>query len=410
MTNNYNHVCLSGVVGAALAVLRDKKQRAIFTYIGEYYSKNGLEGFGNDGYCSEGVVYYNYGFGHYVVLRENIWQASHGQVDLFAIDKVKKIAHYVPRLEVINGVFPSISDSKPGVQPDPAIMNYISRNFGLGLSQYDTLTFEGKTDDNRSNVMMVFPNSSSKREPKKVIAHENEILRSFFEETGVLVTRPMPGTACDIGVAFKGGNNKEHHNHNDLGSYSVISGKEIMAGDPGSIPYTSDIFDEKFRYTYKSIGSYGHPVPIVAKTEQKAGIQSKASVIHTSFNQNEDTMVLDISTAYPNTQLTKLKRTMTFNRKDIGKVTITDDFAFSQPRDFETALITRADWVKKGANSVLLTIGKEKMLVTFSSPGHKLALRSEKISEGGAPYSRIGIYMDEPALTGKIVVTYLPVP
>ncbi|TDE14854.1 heparinase II/III family protein [Dyadobacter psychrotolerans] len=408
MTNNYNHVCLSGVVGAALAVLEDKKQRAVFTYIGEYYSKNGLEGFGDDGYCSEGVGYYNYGFGHYILLRENIWQATKGKIDLFAIEKVKKIAGFIPGLEIINGVYPAISDSKPGVQPDASIMRYLNRNFGLGLEKYDTVSVLGNTDDNRNDVMMVFPNSSDAK-PKRISAPSAPAaLRYFFEKTGVLISRPTPGSICQIGVAFKGGNNKEHHNHNDVGSYTIVSGKEIMAGDPGSIPYTADIFTEKFRYTYKTIGSFGHPVPLVAGKQQQAGSQSKAVTIGKDFTTGYDDLVLDIGSAYPESGLQKLHRSMHYDRSGKGIVLVTDDFAFNKAERFESAVITRANWKKTSDSSMVLSQGKEKMLVTFSCPGNQLSVRSEEITEGGAVYSRIGLYTVKPIISGKLTVSYKP--
>jgi len=408
MTNNYNHVCLSGVVGAALAVLPDKQQRAIFTYIGEYYSRNGLEGFGDDGYCSEGVGYYNYGFGHYILLRENIWQATLGKADLFASEKVKKIAEYIPGIEVINGVFPAISDSKPGVKPDSSIMRYLSRNFGLGIKKYESQSFLGKTDDNRNNVMMVFPNSATITRSDKSKQNEEQELRSFFEKTGVLVSRPQPGSSCNIGIAFKGGNNKEHHNHNDVGSYTIVSGKEIMAGDPGSIPYTADIFNEKFRYKYKTIGSYGHPVPFVAGNEQQVGSQSRAVTVSKKFSADQDLLVLDISSAYPDADLAKLVRSMQYNRSGQGSVTVTDDFIFLAPKNFETAIITRSKWKKTSDSTLIFLNGEEKMMVIFSSPGNNLSIRSEEITEGGTPYSRIGIYLKTPAIAGQIRVNYEP--
>jgi hypothetical protein len=407
-TNNWNHVCLAGLVGAALTILDDKHERAVFTYIGEYYSQNGLIGFGDDGYCSEGVGYYNYGFGHYILLREDIWQATDGKLDLFAKPKVQKIASYVPNLEVINGVFPSISDSHQGVKPDASIMNYLSRNLGLGLLEYDTLTFEGKTDDNRNEVMMVFPNSASMSEPRKVKRSEDQIIRSFFDQTGVLITRPVPGSSCNMGVAFKGGNNQENHNHNDVGSYTIVLGDEIMAGDPGAIPYTANIFDEKYRYTYKTVGSFGHPVPLVAGKEQQPGAQAKAKTIRKEFTQNKDELELDIASAYNVPELKKLERTMSYNRTGEGSVTVTDDFVYSQPEAFETAISTRAKWEKTSNNTLFLTKGKEKLLVTFSSPGNKLSIRSEEITEGGIPYSRIGIYIGKPVNSGQIIITYKP--
>ena len=408
-TNNWNHVCLAGLVGAALAVIDDKHERAVFVSIGEYYSKNGLTGFRSDGYCTEGIGYYNYGFGHYILLRESIWQATGGKLDLFANPKVQKIANYAPNLEIINGVYPAISDSHEGAKPDASIMTYLSRNLGLGLKEYDTLTFEGKTDDIRNNVMMVFPNSASLSESRKIKKSEEQVIRSYFDQTGVLITRPIPGSSCHIGVAFKGGNNAESHNHNDVGSFTIVQGSEIMVGDPGAIPYTANIFNPEYRYTYKTVGSFGHPVPLVAGAEQQPGSQARSNTVHTNFTREKDEMTLDIASPYNVPQLKKLERTMNYDRMGKGSVTFSDNFEYSQPEVFETAISTRARWEKTSGNTLLLTRGSEKMLVTFSSPGNHLSLRSEEITEGGKPYSRIGIAIDKPVISGQIIITYKPV-
>ena len=409
MTNNWNHVCLAGLVGAALAVIQDKHERAVFVSIGEYYSQNGLKGFRDDGYCTEGITYYNYGFGHFILLREIIWQATGGKLDLFSNPKVQAIARYAPKLAIIHGVYPAISDSHEGVKPDASLISYLSRNLGLGLKGYDTLSFEGKTSDIRNNVMMVFPNSASRAPNATNARSEDDIIRSFFDKTGVLVTRPLPGSSCDVGVAFKGGNNAESHNHNDVGSFTIVQGNEIMVGDPGKIPYTANIFDSKYRYTYKTIGSFGHPVPLVAGIEQQPGANAQGKVIRTNFTREADEMTMDIRSAYPVTGLRMLTRTLRYDRMGQGSVTFCDSFVYTEPKGFETALSTRSKWRQTSDSTLLLSRGKERMLVTFSAPGNHLTLRSEEISEGGDPYSRIGIAISKPALSGQIIIRYSPV-
>lgn len=407
--NNWNHVCLAGLVGAALAVIESKYDRAVFVGIGEYYSGNGLSGFGDDGYCTEGMVYYNYGFGHYILLRENIWQATKGKLDLFANAKVQKIATYVPRLEIINGVYPVISDSHEEAKPDAGIMTYLSRSLRLGLTQYDTLTNQGKTDNIRSAIMMVFPNSFYKLKPGIAKSADRSMLRSLFDHAGVLISRPEPGSPCKIGVAFKGGNNGESHNHNDVGSYTIVQGRQIIAGDPGRIPYTANIFIPEYRYTYKTVGSFGHPVPLVAGKEQEAGRQARSKIVRTGVTPQKDSMVLDIASAYNVPELKKLERAMSYDRTGSGVVSFTDYFEFTQPKTFETSISTRAEWKQTSANTLLLNRGGEKMEVSFFSPGNHLSLRSENISEGGTPYARIGIFIDKPVAVGWIAITYKPV-
>ncbi|HWV66052.1 heparinase II/III domain-containing protein, partial [Chitinophaga sp.] len=303
----------------------------------------------------------------------------------------------------------AISDSHEGAKPDASIMTYLSRNLELGLIQYDTLTYEGKTDDIRNNVMMVFPNSASVSGPGKVKQTGEAAIRSFFDQTGVLVSRPIPGSPCNIGVAFKGGNNAESHNHNDVGSFTIVQGTEIMVGDPGAIAYTANIFTPEYRYTYKTVGSFGHPVPLVAGIGQQPGAQARSKTVRTDFTREKDDITFDIASAYNVPELKKLERTMDYNRTAAGSVTFTDRFEYTQPEAFEIAIPTRSRWKQTSDSTLLLIRGKEKMLVTFSSPGNNLSLRSEQISEGGTPYSRIGIFTGKPVKSGQISITYMPV-
>ncbi len=99
---------------------------------------------------------------------------------------------------------------------------------------------------------------------------------------------------------------------------------------------------------------------------------------------------------------------MDYNRSGVGGISFTDAFEYAQPAAFETAISTRAQWKQTSDSTLLLTRGNEKMAVTFSSPGNNLVLRSEEITEGGQPYSRIGIAVARPVTAGQIIVTYKP--
>lgn len=409
MTNNYNHVCLAGVVGAALTLIEDKYERALFTYIGEYYSQNGVVGFGDDGYCSEGVGYFNYGFGHFVQLRESIWQATGGEIDLYNNPKVRKIAWYPYKMEITDGLYPSISDSSVGAQPDPLVMYCLNRSFQMGIEKYERISLLGNTYDNRISVMVAFPSSISNRDP--IVSNndkEEEDLRSFFDSSAVLTVRPLAGSACRLGATVKGGDNKENHNHNDVGSYTVALGAEIMAGDPGSIPYTANIFNATYRYTYKTVGSYGHPVPLVAGIEQRAGKDAKAVISERRFSDEVDEISMDITSAYNVDGLVRLERNVTYSRKGEGAISFADHFVFTDPKRFETAIITRCDWERLSDHTFVLKGKRERLKVTIDTGGAGYTVRHEQIDEGGAPYSRIGISLDQPSSEGVIVINYQP--
>ena len=93
-TNNWNAVCLAGVTGAALATLDTREERAFFVAAAEKYVKNFLRGFTADGYCYEGLGYWNYGFGNYVLMAETVRQATGGTVNWLENPKVRTIALY----------------------------------------------------------------------------------------------------------------------------------------------------------------------------------------------------------------------------------------------------------------------------------------------------------------------------
>ena len=251
-TNNWNAVCLAGVTSAAVGIIKDKRERAFFVAAAEYYSQNSVLGYTDDGYCTEGLGYFNYGFQHYIILREQLYQRTKGAIDLFKSEKMKKIAMYGINFEIINGTYPAFADCRIGTTVSPLILWYCNHNLGLGLAAYDRL------DDNdlRPSVltaMLLFPNTAQQTSSHidgSVKVEGKQPVRMFFDKAGVLICRPEKLSDHSMGVALKGGNNAEHHNHNDVGSYSLIVGNETLAGDPGGpYHYAGAMWTDK-RYTF----------------------------------------------------------------------------------------------------------------------------------------------------------------
>ena len=82
-TNNWNPVCLNGVVRAALTEIESKERRAFFIAAAEQSVRYFFKGFSPNGYCDEGMGYWGYGVGNYAYLAEAVYQATHGKVDWF---------------------------------------------------------------------------------------------------------------------------------------------------------------------------------------------------------------------------------------------------------------------------------------------------------------------------------------
>jgi len=408
-TNNWNAVCLAGVTGSALTLLESPRERAFFVAAAELYSKNFLKGFTADGYCSEGVGYWNYGFGHYLLLAEVIHQATRGSVDLLACKGVRQPAMYGARIEIINGVCPAFADCGFGSRPTSRIMSMVSRRFGLGLrdwEQEDVASPDGSLYD---AMMYTFPNSAS-RTPPAGQAYEGPGPRTWFAQAGILISRPGKSASCRLGVALKGGHNGEHHNHNDVGSYVVVVGAKAVLVDPGPEVYTARTFSSH-RYDSNLLNSFGHSVPIVAGQLQRTGKKAHGRVLRTEFTDEADTLALDIRSAYDVPALEKLQRTFVYLRKGAGSLTVTDEVAFESPQSFGTALITFGQWKQDTPGSLSITEGGETIQVHIESPGADFEIQADEIHEDTATRSvptRLGINLNRPVTRASVTVRIAP--
>ncbi len=277
----------------------------------------------------------------------------------------------------------------------------------LGLKKYDNLSFSGGTANLTEDVMHAFPNSASQRKISPNVSELAPGIRSYFKEAGVLIERPAQGSNGIIGAALQGGNNNESHNHNDVGSFSVVVGDEMLMGDPGGPSfYTAKSFGPE-RYTYKLLASYGHPIPLVAGKEQHDGADAKAEILKTGFTDKEDQFVMDISSAYPVPSLSKLIRTFTYNRDDLGTLTVKDDFGFKTSQSFEFALITRARWKQIAPDQIEFDGQKQKMIATIKTKGG-FTIKSENIEENAPAFTRIGLVLPA-SEAGTVTVTFKPI-
>ena len=378
-TNNWNAVCLAGVTGSALTLIESPRQRAVFVTAACTYSKNFLAGFTADGYCSEGVGYWGYGFGNYLVLAESIRQATRGKLDLMDQPSVRRPAMYARRIEIVGGVCPAFADCGVTARPSPILMQFISRRYALGAKPANDAVMVSPGGSLYAAMMYSFPNAATAAAESDKPAPEIG-LRTWFDRAGVLICRGAKGTASLFGVAMKGGHNAEHHNHNDVGSYVVVVGSRPVLVDPGAEVYTARTFSRR-RYDSKVLNSLGHPVPRVAGQLQRTGRKAAGRVVRTEFTDETDTLVLDLRAAYAVKELKTLQRTFVYSRKPAGSLTVTDQVEFTGPQAFETALITLGKWKTLTPKSLLVTDSGGSVRVDITAAGGELDIRAESIRE-----------------------------
>jgi hypothetical protein len=411
-TNNWNAVCLAGVVGAALENIPSPERRGFFVAAAEKYIQYFLQGFTPDGYCSEGIGYWNYGFGHFTLLGETLYQATKGQLDFFAFPGVEQIALFGYRMEMAPDIYPAFADCSVGSRPGAVLSAYLSRRFDLGLKELENryLGVGAGPDSFLPDVAIyAMPNSLTNR-PASATVRQHEI-RDWFSDAGILICRPADLSPDKLAVALKGGHNAEHHNHNDVGSFVVALAGETPLLDPGAEVYTARTFSGR-RYESKVLNSYGHPVPVVAGQLQRTGSQARAKVLETQFTDQADVYRIDITSAYSVPELKSLVRDFRYERQGRGRLIVTDHVEMTSPQSFEEALITYSPWKRIADGVWIVGEGRSAVRVQVVMEGQTFTSSEEQIDEDvryPTKPVRLAVKLAEPIQQGTIEIRIEPV-
>ncbi len=398
--SNWNSVCTSGTL---LTIMTTSKSRdEIIAAIGSSINSmvHYVSGFGEDGYCSEGLGYWNYGFGHYLYLADILYDYTDGQIDLFQFDnptKMKAIGNFPAAYEIHRKWYAPFSDGVTQVAEgnDNFAYLYAAKHYDARKPTYF------KPDESVFRVIgwrdaPLYTQSS----------HNNELPPyTYFDDCGIVISR---GAQADqFSVAVKGGHNAENHNHNDVGSYFILLGGDIVAGDIGAPSYTAGAFSP----TNPARSSWGHPVPRINNTLQSSGATFRGEVTSTKFKKDSDLTQLNLIGAYEIPQLKTLNRTVLNEKSGKGKITITDTFTASEAVTFGTSVMVNVDYQIKG-NTIILSTGNYKVLVEVSSKGGEIVLKDEvvpvKSLRSGRTSYRIGVDFVDPLSKGTIEVSYSP--
>lgn len=397
--NNWNAVCLAGVVGAARTVLADRRDRAVFIAAGEHYSRYFINGFSDDGYCDEGPGYWVYGFGDFAALRELTADATAGRVDLFAQPKTRLMARYGSGICFPQKDVPPFADCRYGTTMSPELSGYCGRVFGTIPRPAGAAPSPGL----RGLAMTFITETPAPLEP--VAQPSDCALRSYFAQAGVLVCRPGAGPAGRMSAAIKAGGNNSH-SHNDVGSFVISLDGQQPVGDPGGPhAYNNKVFGPQ-RYDYQLLNSFGHPVPVVNGQLQVDATTIKPKVLLTDFEANQDSISIDLATAYKVPALQALTRTMTYSRMGPTKIVIADHAVFSRPTAFALALTTRWKVVLTNPQTLEFSKDGKKLLAQITTPDG-FDLSQTTISELDAPpFTRLGLTLRQPITDATVRVEF----
>lgn len=407
-TSNWNSVCTSGSVFVSIAVSENEDERIAAVGSALNSMKYYLSGFGEDGYCSEGAGYWNYGFGHYLYLAQTLFDYSNGAINLFEANNPKMlmdVGNFPERYQIHNGICAPISDGVSHVSNDGGFAyNMSARHYGAKMPQASKAS---KSHDSFSAVYQLIEWNEEGSIENENTSTPDLPNYTYFDDIGMIISRGKQ--EVPFSIAMKAGHNAENHNHSDVGTYTIVLNKEIMTGDIGAPSYRAGSFSK----TNPARSSWGHPVPRIDNKLQSNGRAFYGKIIATEFTESNDKVVMDIKPAYEIASLNSLVRTIENNKLGNGTITILDEFSATEKVEFGVAIMTLSDYKIIDANTVILTTENQKIKAEVLSDGGNIKITDELVPvehlrEGGPAY-RIGIDFVEPISKGSITIKYTPI-
>ncbi|MWG33844.1 heparinase II/III domain-containing protein [Halomarina oriensis] len=339
--NNWNAVCTAGCVGAAIHLLDDEERVARFVARAADSTERYLAGFGADGCTQEGMGYWNFGVGHFVVLADLVESWTGGERSLVSAPITREIAAYPRRVELSPGRYVPFSDAAETDGLLPYAACWLGRRFDrpalAARGRYELATAPALAALHRLRRNLFWPLDA----PRAPVAAPPE--RTYFADNQWWLVRDDAEAHDTFVVAAKGGHNGESHNHLDCGSFVTHVRGESLLTDLGKPVYDAGYFGEE-RYEYLTTQSLGHSVPHVNGHEQAVGREHAARMLNRTESAERETFALDLTTCYPDAAgIGELHRRFMFDRgAPMGRLRVTDTvwFAPDAGREFVSVLVS----------------------------------------------------------------------
>jgi hypothetical protein len=400
---NWNAVCLKGTTGAALAMLPSVKDRALFVAGAEHFIQHYENGFAEDGYDTEGLGYWNYGFSHFIELRENLFRATGGKIDLLSGEKMQRVALFGLQFPMLPNNSAAYGDAGTMPRANAHLVAAIDHIFEIAPQETQPAEREER-DTLTAATLDLFPVAGDTLVSPAAQALSQPSLRTYYGDTGILVSRGAAGQ--DFAVTIKAGGNTTH-SHNDIGSFVIGMGAVQPVGEPGGPHFYNAATFGPHRLDSKLLNSFGHPVPEIGGNLQLDATKVKVSVTSHEFTDTEDRIAIDMTNAYDVPALKRATRTLTHSRAGGGSVEIADDFELTQPTEIIESLPTHGTWKQVDAHTLEFSLGGETVRAVIDAPV-PVSFTETKVDEYANPFTRVEVHAPL-AGSGKITIRFTPV-
>ncbi len=320
--SNWAAVC-TGSVSCTFMLMRPDLMPEVesrFTTAMTYF----LGGFGPDGVCEEGFIYWCYGFGFFTVWADMYRAFTEGREDWFRLDKVKAVAPFLSRMYLTDSCTVSFSDSGRSGRYNLGILHYLKDEYPDTVTVPDPAYSELLDACGRWCTFLRSFTWMKAAYMSPAAAASSDMVY-YAPSVNWLVKRGK-----SYSFAAKGGHNSEPHNHHDVGSFILAKDGRQLLTDPGNGVYTRQYFTPSLRYDCVACGSRGHSVPFFGTDDDRAekgkhyGYQKDGKQFcarDVSFDG--ETLSMDIAPAYGEPAVRRVTRRFTLSENGF---TLRDEF------------------------------------------------------------------------------------
>ena len=340
---------------------------------------NWLEQYPEDGACNEGPIYWGHSVGCAIEGMEALNLATDNGFEVALKNtKFKNMGKVLKNYHMYENVYTNFGDAASTMKFDAWSYYHYGKLLGsdkmcdFAVDRYQEMADKKEIlcrgdDILREPVRMlnIFRYDSELKKSNPVKDNDTDTY-CYYPSMHFLVAKPTAQNKMFL--AFKGGHNKQSHNHNDVGSFMVCKNGVRYLIDVGYMTYTKATFSAD-RYTIWTNRSEYHNLPIINGHGQKDGIVYAATDVEFSQTDTVVTLSMNLKETYENRNeinrwIRKIDYELTRN-----EITVTEDFGFAQQLDYELCFMTpqRAEFA-------------DKVLTLKATNGEKLELIFENVN------------------------------
>ena len=274
-----------------------------------------------DGGCDEGPGYWDRAAASLYECMSLLDAATNGHIDARHNAKIQAMAQYAYKTYIGNGYVLSFADSHDNRYMQQLNIVYPFARYTDDPVMRRFAKYIGEDKDYLHHASDLYRKSGN----FPTLGRELFFLRSIDSFLREQAAEPLLSNvwlkdlqiwSCrnkTLFAAFKGGNNGESHNHNDVGEVVVYADGEPLFIDPGVGEYTAKTFSND-RYAIWTMQSGYHNLPQINGCDQRDGKQYAAHVV----SQQKNRLTLELADAYPKeAAVSSWQRTVSLTKQEI---------------------------------------------------------------------------------------------